>query len=151
MSYKDLLHMYGSEQESAEQRVYIYAVQPKKLKTFRDVQHRDADAEQKISQLEKLIEDLKDYRIALAARYGELSTMSYKTRLLLERAPHWKGHIEYIVTMTRTMEDGTAIEDLREVYKGKDRKQAFKRFEELKKSHPGIDAAQDIERRHWER
>lgn len=71
MSYHDLLMMYGSEQESAEQRIYIYCQNPKAMKTTKDVEYRDRSAAQDIARLEKLIDDLKDYRQALAARYAQ--------------------------------------------------------------------------------
>lgn len=151
MSYENLLYQYGSKQDSAETRVYIYVQAPHKLKTTGEVARRDADAAYNIARLESLIEDLKDYRRALAARYGELETMSYTSRLKLERCPHWQGRIEYVVTITRTFEDGTQTEELREVYPGKERRNAFKRFEELRKQRPGIEAEQDTEKRHWER
>ena len=151
MSYKDLLQQYGSQQESAEHRIYIYAQDPRKLKTPSEVAYRDKDAAEKIRQLEKYITDLKDYRQALAARYGELETLPYTTLLKLERAPRWKGHIEYIITITRTLSDGTATSELREVYPGKERSKAFARYEELKKQRPGIETVKDIERKSWER
>lgn len=151
MSYKDLLQQYGSQQESAEHRIYIYAQDPRKLKTTAEVVYRDRNAAGTIAQLEKYIADLKDYRQALAARYGELETLPYTTLLKLERAPHWKGHIEYIVTITRTLSDGTDTNELREVYPGKERNKAFSRYEELRKQRPGIKAVKEIERRSWER
>lgn len=150
MSYHDLLMMYGSEQESAEQRVYIYAQAPNKLKTPEEVVYRDRDAAEKIRQLEKLVEDLRDYRQALAARYGELATLPYTSRLKLERAPHWKGHIEYVVTITKTLSDGTETNELREVYPGKERHKAFARFEQLRRQRPGIETVKEIEKRAWE-
>lgn len=150
MSYKDLLTMYGSIQESAEQRVYIYTQAPEKLKTTKDVAYRDADAAAKIKQLEKLIEDLKDYRIALAARYGELCTMPHKLKLTLTREPHRKGHIEYIVEIEKTLQDGTKTSELREVFRGSERHNAKKRYEELKKQYPGIETATDTAKRRWE-
>ena len=76
--------------------------------------------------------------------------MPYKLRLKLERRPHWKGHIEYLVTITKTLEDGTETEELREVYPGKERRAAFARYEALKRQRPGIEAVKDIERRSWE-
>lgn len=54
MSYHDLLMQYGSEADSAEQRIYIYAQAPKKLKTTAEVVYRDRTAEQDINRLEKL-------------------------------------------------------------------------------------------------
>ena len=151
MSYHDLLMMYGSEQKSAEQRVWIYAQAPDQLKTTNEVVYRDKTAAADIRRLEKLVEDLKDYRRALAARYAELETLPYTTVLKLKRQPHWKGHIEYTVTITKTLSDGTDTNELHEVYTGKERRRAFARFEELKKQRPGIETVFDIERRSWER
>lgn len=151
MSYHDLLHQYGSEQDSAETRIYIYAQNPRKLKTPGDIAYRDKDAAANIARLEKLIEDLKDYRQALAARYGELETMPYTRLLKLERHPHWKGHIEYIVTITRIYQDKTETGELREAFSGKDRKKALARYQELLKQYPGIRSEMDIEKRSWEK
>ena len=151
MSYHDLLNQYGHEQESAEQRIYIYAQAPKSLTTTKEVVYRESSVRQTIGQLEKIIADLKDYQIALAARYAELETMSYQYRLELTRCPHWKGHIEYVVQIVKTLEDGTEIKELREKYSGKDRRKAFARFEEIQKQRPGIEAIKDIEKRSWEK
>ena len=151
MSYHDLLMQYGSEADSAEQRIYIYAEAPKRLKTTREVSHRDKTAAADIMRLEKLIDDLKDYRQALAARYAQLETMTYKERLELERYPHWSGGISYYVRIVRTYEDGTSENVLSETYSGKERRKSLDRFEELKKQRPGIEAIKDIERRSWER
>lgn len=151
MSYHDLLYRFGSEQESAEVRPYIYIQHPRKLSTPEEIMYRDKDAAANIQRLESIIADLKDYRQALAARYGELETMPYTLLLKLERCPHWKGNIEYTVTITKTFPDKTEIKELREVYSGKDRRKAISRYEELKKQFPGIPCEMDIEKRQWEK
>ena len=151
MSYHDLLYRFGSEQESAEVRPYIYIQHPRKLSTSEEIMYRDKDAAANIQRLESIIADLKDYRQALAARYGELETMPYTRLLKLERCPHWKGNIEYTVTITKTFPDKTEIKELREVYSGKDRRKAISRYEELKKQFPGIPCEMDIEKRQWEK
>ena len=151
MSYHDLLYRFGSEQESAEVRPYIYIQHPRKLSTPEEIMYRDKDAAANIQRLESIIADLKDYRQALAARYGELETMPYTRLLKLERCPHWKGNIEYTVTITKTFPDKTEIKELREVYSGKDRRKAISRYEELKKQFPGIPCEMDIEKRQWEK
>lgn len=151
MSYHDLLHRYGCEQDSAEVRTYIYIQHPRKLSTPEEIAYRDKSAADSIRQLEAIIENLKDYRQALAARYNELETMPYTLLLKLERCPHWKGHIEYTVTITKTFPDKTEITELREVYSGKDRRKAIARYEELKKQRPGIPSEMDIEKRQWEK
>ena len=150
MSYHDLLNQYGHEQPQAETRVYIFAQAPRKLTTPDEVAYRDKTAAQDIKRLEKLVDDLKDYRRALAARYAELETLPYTYLLKLERVPHWKGHIEYVITLTKTLSDGTKTQDLREVFPGKDRRKAFARAAELRRQRPGIPYEEDIARRPWE-
>lgn len=113
MSYHDLLNQYGYEQPQAETRVYIFVQALQKLTTPDEVAYRDKTAAQDVKRLEKLVDDLKDYRRALAARYAELETLPYTYLLKLERIPHWKGHIEYVITLTKTLSDGTKMPLLR--------------------------------------
>ena len=164
MSYHDLLNQYGHEQPQAETRVYIFAQAPQKLTTPEEVAYRGRTAAQDIKRLEKLVDDLKDYRRALASRYAELETLPYtylclfsgrffqivRYPLKLERVPHLKGHIEYVITLTKTLSDGTKTQDLREVFPGKDRRKAFARAAELRRQRPGIPYEEDIARRAWE-
>lgn len=77
-------------------------------------------------------------------RGGDVETLK------LERVPHWKGHIEYVITLTKTLSDGTKTQDLREVFPGKDRRKAFARAAELRRQRPGIPYEEDIARRPWE-
>ena len=135
----------------AEARPWITFYNAAKLKTPEDIARADRNAEWTINELRALLEDMQEYRQALAARYAELSVMGYKYTLLLERVPDWKGHIEYIVTLRKTMDDGSQIDELREVYGGKDRRKAFARFAELKRQRPGIEAIQDTDKKSWER
>lgn len=151
MSYHKYLTRFGSPSEDAEIRCTIYLQDPAKLSTADDIAYRDKRIAEEITQLEDILEALRDYRKALAARYGELETMPYTRLLKLKRHPHWKGHIEYIVTITRTYPDKTVIDELREVYPGKDRKKAFERTAQLLKQYPGIPYEKDIEKRSWER
>lgn len=151
VSYHDLLKMYGSEQKTAEQRIYIYAQQPHTLETPHDVAWRDGQVAAEIKRLESMIDDLRDYRVALAQRYAELETMPYTRVLTLKRDPSYKGRITYWVTITRRMSDGTETDELREQFPGKDRAKAFARFAALQKQYPGIASVKDIARRSWER
>lgn len=151
MSYRKYLTRYGSPSDTAEIRPYIYLVDPGKLSTPDDIARRDKYASENIAELQHIIEALKDYRKALAARYGELETMPYKRLLMLDRCAHWKGHKEYIVSITRICEDKTRIQELKEVYPGKERHKAIARYQELKKQYPGIESEMDIEKAHWEK
>lgn len=151
VSYHDLLKMYGSEQETAEQRIHIYVEQPHALKTPHDIAWRDGQVAVEIKRLESMIDDLRDYRVALAQRYAELETMPYTRVLTLKRDPSYKGRITYWVTITRELADGTKIDELREQYAGQDRAKAFARFAALQKQYPGIASVKDVARRRWER
>lgn len=143
--------MYGDEQREAEQRVYIYVQQPQRYKTPEDIAHKDADIARQIERMERLIDDLRDYRVALAQRYAELETMPYTRVLTLKRDPSYKGRITYWVTITRRMSDGTETDELREQYAGQERAKAFARFAALQKQYPGIASVKDVARRSWER
>lgn len=151
MSYHDLLTTYGGEQLEAEQRVYIYVQQPRRYKATEDIARKDADIAHQIERMERLIDDLRDYRVALAQRYAELVTMPYTRVLALRRDPSYKGRITYWVTITRELTDGTKIDELREKYAGQERAKAFARFAALKKQYPGIASVKDVARRSWER
>ena len=151
MSYRKYLTRYGSPAETGEIRFSIYLTDPAKLTTPKDIVWRDKHIAEDITRLESVLEALRDYRKDLAARYGELETMPYTRLLKLERHPHWKGHIEYIITITRTYPDKTEVHELREVYPGKERKKAFERTAELLKQYPGIPYEKDIEKQSWER
>lgn len=151
MSYRKYLTRYGSPSDTGEIRFSIYLTAPEKLTTPKDIVWRDKHTAEEINRLETVLEALKDYRKDLAARYGELETMPYTRLLKLERHPHWKGHIEYIITITRKFSDKTEIDELREVYPGKERKKAFDRTAQLLKQFPGIPYEKDIDRRSWER
>ena len=141
--------MYGSEQETAEQRVYIYVQQPRTLETPHDVAWRDGQVAADIKRLESMISDLRDYRVALAQRYAELETMPYTRVLTLKRVCN--GRITYWVTITRELADGTKIDELCEQFPRQDRAKAFARFTALQKQYPGIASVKDIDSRSWER
>lgn len=95
-----------------------------------------------------MIEDMSEYRQALAGRYKQLATMPSR-RLKLERhASYYNKKIYYIRHFT-DYDDGTSVET--ETFPGKDRRAALARFAELKKQYPGIVAETDIERKSWER
>lgn len=151
MSYHKYLTRYGSPAETGEIRFSIYLTDPTKLTTPKDIAWRDKHIAEDITRLESVLEALRDYRKGLAARYGELETMPYTRLLKLERRPHWKGNIEYIVTITRQYSDKTDVQELREFYPGKERKKAFDRYNALLKQYPGIHNEMDIEKRSWEK
>lgn len=149
MSYENLFTRYGSPSDEAEVRVFGYLHRPSKLTTDR-IPFYDQSASRIIAQCESMIKAMQEYRQALAARYAELEASPYTLRLELERHPY-SGGIVYDVRLIRVYPDGTEVKEIDEHYKGKQRREALARFEELKKQRPGIDTVVDIERRSWER
>lgn len=151
MSYKNRLECYGRHTDIGEVRPFIYFYDVDKLKTVEDVARADSRAASDIRQLEGIIADLREYRQALAGRYATLETMGYKSVLKLERVPHWQGNINYFITIERVFEDGTTTTELSERFPGKERHNAFKRFEALKRQRPGIETIKDVDKKQWER
>jgi len=147
MSYEKLFIRYGQPSKEAEIRISGYLQHPSKL-TLDRIPYNDKTAADIVARCERMIERMQEYRQALAARYAELSTASYKLRLELKRQAGWSGRgVTYYVTIYKTCEDGTEIEELREHYPGKERHKALGRFEELKKQRPGIKTVKDIEKK----
>ena len=77
--------------------------------------------------------------------------MNYSDVLKITRRHSYDGHIVYEIIIERTFEDGTHRIEYSENKPGKERWEALKRFEELKKENPSATVITDIERRPWER
>lgn len=151
MAYLDLFQRYGSPSREAEVRFSAYLVRPDVLTADRIKAH-DESAARTIAQCQALIEQLTDYRKALAERYAALMTAAYRERLELTRDPGYRGKpVLYFVRIVRTYEDGTTERVLDEKYFGTERRKAFARFAELKHQRPGIETMQDTDKRSWER
>ena len=152
MSYKEaIFRRYGSPSTEGRIEIRGYLLLPDQL-VEKEIQHYDENAARVIAECEAMIQDLKEYRRDLAARYAQLTTLSYKLRLEIERDPHWRGKcVDYYVRIIKTYEDGTEIQELNEHYTGKQRREALARFEELRKQRPGIELVKDIEKRSWEK
>ena len=120
--------------------------------TAERITNMDRSAADMAKRAQALLDDLAEYRQALAERYAALSTMPYNLRLELARVPDWgSGRVKYYVRLVKTYEDSTAVNELKEVFKGQQRRDAIARFEALRKERPGIEAVKDIERRAWEK
>ena len=151
MSYLDLFQRYGNPSREADIRLSAYLIRPDVLTADR-IQYNDENAARIIAQCQALIDQLTEYRAALAERYAALATAAYRDRLELTRDPGYRGKpVIYFVRIVRTYEDGTTERVLDEKYFGTERRKAFARFSELKKQRPGIETMQDTEKRSWER
>ena len=151
MSYLDLFQRYGNPSQEAEIRLTAYLLRPDALTADR-IKSNDESAARVIARCNELIDQLTEYRAALAERYAALATAAYRERLELIRERRWRDSpVLYHVQIVRTYEDGTTERVLDEKYFGTERRKAFARFAELKKQRPGIETMQDTEKRSWER
>lgn len=151
MSYLDLFQRYGSPSREAEIRLSGWLLRPDAL-TAEKIAGYDQSAARLITEAQTLIDQLTEYRAALAERYAALATAAYRDRLELTRDPGYRGKpVIYFVRIVRTYEDGTTERVLDEKYFGTERRKAFARFAELKHQRPGIETMQDTEKRSWER
>lgn len=151
MSYLDLFQRYGSPSREASVQIRDYLIRPDALTADR-IANYDKSAARTIAECRQLIDQLTEYRQALAERYAQLATAAYRDRLELRRDPGYRGKpVIYSVQIVRTYEDGTTETPLSETYTGADRRKAFARFAALQKERPGIETIQDTERRAWER
>ena len=133
MSYLDLFQRYGRPSSEAEIRLTAYLLRPEVLTADR-IKTNDDSAARVIARCNELIDQLTEYRAALAERYAALATAAYRDRLELIRDPGYRGKpVIYFVRIVRTYED------------------AFARFAELKHQRPGIETMQDTDKRSWER
>ena len=151
MSYLSLFQRYGSPSREASIQIRDYLLRPDTL-TADHIAHYDQSAARTIAECRQLIDQLTEYRQALAERYAKLATAAYRDRLELRRDPGYRGKpVTYSVRIVRTYGDGTTEQPLSETYSGADRRKAFARFAEIRRQRPGIDAVQDTDRRAWER
>jgi hypothetical protein len=127
-------------------------INPKRLNSLDRIAYQDEYAARTIAECQAMIDLCTQHRQALAARYGELETMTYSDRLTLNREPATSWHsVRYNLTITRKYSDGTEAEQLTEQFTGKERAAALKRFEQLRRERPGIEAIKQIEKSQWER
>jgi hypothetical protein len=151
MSYLDLFQRYGNPSREADIRLSGWLLRPDAL-TAEKIAGYDQSAARLITEAQTLIDQLTEYRAALAERYAALATAAYRDRLELTRDPGYRGKpVIYFVRIVRTYEDGTTERVLDEKYFGTQRRKAFARFAELKHQRPGIETMQDTEKRSWER
>lgn len=151
MSYTELFQRYGSPSKEAEIRIWYYLQSPDAVDTFDQIKHYDGQAAQIVAQCKQLIENMSEYRQALAARYNQLATMPSRRRLKLERYVNYDNKKIYYIRHYTDYDDGTSVETETEKFSGTERRAALARFAELKKQFPGITAEMDIEKKSWEK
>ena len=145
MSYRDeLFTRYGSQSKEAEVNIWGRLYLPEESRSFEDVRRQDDRAARLISECEHLITQLREYRQDLAKRYNDLATMPSTKSIELQRYKSYYGNVEFYVRHWTTYSDGTKTETEIEKFSGKERHLAIKRFKELQKQFPGIEAKSNI-------
>ena len=151
MTYKEFFGGWHCRDGYANHTLYVNCYRPDKLSTVAEILQNNERASRTIAELESYITALREYQQELSKRAAQLETMGYKLLLTLKRYKRYRGGVEYYITLTKTLDDGTQVKELSETYTGKERRQAIARFEALKKQRPGIEAVKDIEKESWER
>ena len=145
--YKDWFNTRNEHQEN----IYFYATNPKSMDTA-ELLTADKRAQNEIEELEFLIRQVKEYRTALSKRYNEIQSMEYTLELSLLRKSDWRGDKKtYNISIDRIFSDSFRENIIKETYEGRERHKAIKRFKDLQKAHPGINAIVDIEKKSWEK
>lgn len=147
--WKNLFRRYGGVSKEADVRIIGYLVRPDCL-TLDHIQWNDERAARLIADCEKIAEELKGYRLALAARYADLSTMPYTLRLDLIRERGWKGPVTYWLRLVRVYADGHEEKEWSKDWPGNERHKALKAYREELKARPGIETRCEIEKSRWE-
>lgn len=140
-----------SEEEYSVRR---YLMNPERLNTVEDCRRWGSYAENAISEAQAFIRTMEEYQTLIYNRVQVLSSAPWHYEALLLREPHsWDNKIFYFVRLLRVYDAlGIGTETISDVkYPGNERHKAFAAFEAMKKSHPGIIAVKDIEKRSWER
>lgn len=144
-----LFRRYGSPSDDASIEIREYLRKPETIAERDRIAYYDKSAAETIETLEKTIEDLKIYRLALQKAYAENEIAPKKEVIkLTRRKDSYANKIFYYLSIyEKNMNTGAEVLKETKKYAGKERNQAIKEFEDYKKNHYGIIAEKDIERR----
>ena len=131
-----------------------YIKKPDKIKSLSEVQEYDKKAVSEIEYLKSKIELLSIYRAELYNRFQEINSTNYHLRITIERQRrYYENKVFYYVTVHNVPDrtDVATLEISTEVFEGKQRHNALKRFNELCKQYPHAETVQKIEKSQWEK
>lgn len=151
MTYAEFYSRYGIQTNEYSHEVWLYGRRPADIYELDVLQDEDKRSDDKIAELESLIDCLKQHRQAIAARYQELATSPTVPAVELKRTNDSYRGIQYTLTECRQYLDGHRVEVTRQVFPGKERSKAIAAYKAIVKAHPGITAEMDIAKGRWER
>lgn len=141
---------YGARGERQD-NFYIYMRSPAKRTSLADLLQSDKHAAEDIARLQRMIEDLQQYRRDMAERAAYLiSTQPTKSAELKRRRDAWSKKIYYDFIEWDTFPDGTRQRVSRTTYDGADRHKAIADAKEYQKTHTGVKVAFEIAKPKWE-
>ena len=135
-------------------RVCASKHRPAAIHTMDDLQRYGKSAARAIADAKAMIAKLEAYQMQLHDRAQQIAAAPWHTELFLQREPYYRdGTIRYYLDIRRVYDvPGIDPETLeRTTFPGKERSKALKAYRDYIKTHPGIIAHMDIERRQWER
>lgn len=118
-----------------------------------DLKNMDQWAARDIQRLEETVQILKEYRKELYEHTQRLQELESRLQLKLKREKRYDHKVHYCLTVKRIYPANERMYNdiINEHYDGSDRSKAIKRYEQLKKEYPCIEAIKDIEKGRWEK
>lgn len=148
-----LFSRFGYPSDQCSEHIHLYFPRADKIGSMDRIIDEDKRAAEKITELLEMAELLKKYRQTLFERSQVIAATNYHLQLTLIRSVDRNNRKYYTVEITKIFDrkDITPETVLSEQYEGTERHKAIKRYEELLKSHPGIESEKDIAKKYWEK
>lgn len=134
-----------------EIKATLYTVDPSQISDLKRLTQYDQWAQESVKKARQLIKEAESYRLKLYERCRELELMDSHTRITLKREKRWKEKIVYWLQKTTVYSDGTERTEETTRYEGKQRYEAIKAFNSLKKQYPMFEYVLDIDKSPYER
>lgn len=133
--------------------IYIDTYDQSQTTDIKKLLDADKSCQYTISRLYKAIEGLQSHRIELADQVKKVQALPFKNVLTIKRQKSYhENKIYYYIDIEKTYEGGLRSQSIfHECFTGTERKQAFLKFESLKKTYPGIETVINIEKPKWEK
>ena len=127
---------------------------PQGMHTVKDCLYYDDSARRDIERLQSMIDKLTEYRQLIAKRAALIMEAAYDLKLVFTRdRSYYSKHVTYKIELLQVYRQPGIRDFAAETYSfpGKDRKQAFAKFAEMQKLHPGIETETHLEKANWEK
>ncbi len=152
---ENLFSRYGSPSSEMNETKHFYFTRADHIESIEHVQSEDKKAVNTINELLEFAELLKEYRKTLYDRAQEFLTAGYAMQLKITRnIDCWNGNKKfYVIEILKILDlqNAEPLHILKEIYEGKERHTALKRFEQLKKLYPNIETIKNIDKRSWKK